>query len=109
MYSHKLVGQRGNLTRLMACDDPTYDSFAFSGAPRTHVHPNMRVYNGDHYSPYNKPYAVMHWLEHADVREDFVVYIDADMVFRNAFSVEDLGAESFEVYKEAITLIVSSG
>ena len=93
VYSHKLVGQRGNLTRLMACDDPTYDSFSFSGAPRTHVHPNMRVYNGDHYSPYNKPYAVLHWLEHADVREDFVVYIDADMVFRNAFSVEDLGAE----------------
>ena len=34
---------------------------------------------GDSYVPYNKPGSIKHWLEHANVTEDFVFFIDADM------------------------------
>ena len=93
LYSHKLVGQTGNITRLMACDEPSYDSRLFSGATQTHVHPNMYKYEGDAYTPYNKPYAIKHFLENNNITEDYIAYIDADMVFRKAFTVDDLGAE----------------
>ena len=33
----------------------------------------------DSYVPYNKPGSIKHWLEHANVEEEFVFFIDADM------------------------------
>jgi len=36
---------------------------------------------GDDYVPYNKPGSIKHWLENANVTEDIVFFIDADMIF----------------------------
>lgn len=42
---------------------------------------------GDSYVPYNKPGSIKHWLENTNVTEDFVFFIDADMVRRTASSL----------------------
>jgi hypothetical protein len=51
----------------------------------THVHPNFARLHfadiGDDYVPYNKPGSIKHWLEHGNVTEDIVFFIDADMIF----------------------------
>ena len=36
---------------------------------------------GDSYSPYNKPYGVMSWLQDADPVGDFFMIVDSDMTF----------------------------
>lgn len=50
-------------------------------------------HNGDVYSAYNKPEAVLDWLAHNEVEEDFVLILDADMIMRAPFIPEDLGAK----------------
>ena len=37
------------------------------------------------YHAYNKPLAVLDWMSKVDVKEDFVLVIDADMIMREAF------------------------
>jgi hypothetical protein len=49
-------------------------------------------HNGDVYSAYNKPEAVIDWLAHNDIEEEFVLILDADMIMRAPFIPEDLGA-----------------
>jgi len=36
---------------------------------------------GDDYSPYNKPYGVMSWLQDTDPVGDYFLIVDADMTF----------------------------
>lgn len=50
-------------------------------------------HNGDVYSAYNKPEAVIDWLAQNDIEEDFVLILDADMIMRAPFIPEDLGAK----------------
>ena len=49
----------------------------------THITPSYSVHpiTGDEYTAYNKPFAIQHWLEHANPAEDFVLIVDPDMVF----------------------------
>lgn len=51
-------------------------------------------HNGDVYSAYNKPEAVIDWLAHNDIDEEFVLILDADMIMRAPFIPEDLGAKA---------------
>lgn len=37
------------------------------------------------YHAYNKPLAVLDWMSKTDIKEDFVLVIDADMIMREAF------------------------
>lgn len=57
-------------------------------APSYTHHPR----NGDTYSAYNKPVAIIDWLAKNDVKEDYVLVIDADMVMRAPFTPEVGGA-----------------
>lgn len=50
-------------------------------------------HNHDTYSAYNKPEAVIDWLAHNDIEEEFVLILDADMIMRAPFLPEDLGAK----------------
>lgn len=36
---------------------------------------------GDDYTPYNKPYGLMSWLDDAHPAGDYFLIVDADMVF----------------------------
>ena len=51
-------------------------------------------HNQDIYSAYNKPEAVIDWLAHNTIEEDFVLILDADMILRKPFIPEELGAIS---------------
>lgn len=48
-------------------------------------------HNKDVYSAYNKPEAVIDWLAHNEVEEEFVLILDADMIIRRPFIPEELG------------------
>ena len=93
MYSHRKVQQMGGFTRLMACDKNPPPGVHI--VPDTHVHPNYAVHprTKDSYSPYNKPYSIMHWLLHVKPTADYIVVLDADMVFRKAITAAMLGVE----------------
>jgi hypothetical protein len=91
--SWRRVGQKGKFTRLMACDAspaPGRDV-----VPDTHVHPNYAKHpvSGDEYSAYNKPASIDHWLKHATVTADYIIVLDADMIFRTAMTAELLGVK----------------
>ncbi len=61
----------------------------------THVAPSYTTHprTGDVYSAYNKPVAVIDWLARNDVKEDYVLIIDADMIMRAPFIPEVDGAK----------------
>jgi hypothetical protein len=85
------VGQRGKFTRLMACDDENSPSLRV--VPDTHVHPNYATHpvTKDSYTAYNKPFSIHHWLTNAEVTADFIIVLDADMIFRAPMTVDLLG------------------
>ena len=60
----------------------------------THVAPSYTHHprTGDIYSAYNKPVAVIDWLARNDVKEDYVLIIDADMIMRAPFVPDNEGA-----------------
>ena len=96
LHSYTKVGQAERITRLMACDRDDYPGAsitdAFPGAD-TYVHPNRARHptSGDVYPAYNKPFSVLHWLEHDPPSEEYVVFLDADMVIVNAITLQLLG------------------
>lgn len=51
----------------------------------------INPHNQDHYSAYNKPEAVIDWLAHNVIEEEFVLILDADMIIRKPFIPEELG------------------
>ena len=75
----------------MACDDARPKGLDI--VPDTHVHPNYATHpvSKDRYSAYNKPFSIKHWLEHVDVEADFIIVLDADMIFRAPMTVDLLG------------------
>lgn len=93
VYSAKKVGQPGPITRLMACDKPDYKHNLKD--VDTHTHPNWAKHpvTGDHYSPYNKPASIVHWLENTEVTAEYIIILDADMVIRNAITNDIVKAE----------------
>lgn len=61
----------------------------------THLAPSMAIHPvfKDHYAAYNKPEAVIDWLERTTPDEEFVLVLDSDMIIRRPFLVEDLKPE----------------
>ena len=93
LYSFRKVKQKGSITRLMACNKSPAPGTHI--VPDTHVHPNYAIHprTKDAYSPYNKPFSIMHWLENAKPTADYIIVLDADMVFRTAITAAMLGVE----------------
>eukprot|EP00887_Chlorella_sp_A99_P001693 scaffold8.g1693.t1 len=107
-YSHRRSGQPGNFTVLMSCTEELWEALpeadrAFftneaSGIDRLDTGPralssflSFFLSAGDPYPGINKPVAVADWLAKTDVREEFVLIVDADMVLRGPLLPEVSG------------------
>eukprot|EP00899_Mesostigma_viride_P013366 jgi/Mesvir1/2202/Mv09847-RA.1 len=94
-YSHKKSGQPGPVTRLVACDANQAKTWKGADIGPSYVHPNYAVHpvTKDVYSPYNKPYSILHWLQNDPPSTEFVIFMDADMTIRKPLIPRELGAE----------------
>lgn len=94
IWSWRMSGQPGTVSRVMCCtpeEKANYDSSLQSEvetwtAPSYTIHPKT----GDHYAAYNKPLAVIDWLENVTPKEEYVVVLDSDMILRRPFLVEEM-------------------
>ena len=86
VYSHKKIRQPGPLTRIVSCTPEEWEAMSPESRDfvQTHVAPNYAIHprTGDKYPAYNKPMAVIDWLAKTNVKEDYVLIIDADMIMR---------------------------
>ncbi|KAJ1454374.1 hypothetical protein M885DRAFT_618164 [Pelagophyceae sp. CCMP2097] len=89
-HSAELVGQPGTITRIVSgCDDAGRQALEqrhlaadLAGRFLVHFTPHFsKDANGADYKFYNKPFGVLHWLNHAPVPEDVVALIDPDFIF----------------------------
>jgi hypothetical protein len=96
VYSHKKIAQPGPLTRIVSCTQEEWSNMSEEAQTfvTTHVAPSYTHHpkSGDTYPAYNKPVAVIDWLAKNDIKEDFVLIIDADMIMRRRMLPDDLGA-----------------
>ena len=46
----------------------------------------------DRYPAYNKPASIIHWLNNYNVTAEIIIVLDADMILRNQFTAELVGA-----------------
>ena len=105
-YSHRASGMPGPITRLLACSDEQRKVYPQRGLDMgpTFIHPNYmnNPHNGESSGSYNKPAAVMHWTAEADIKEEYVLYIDADMILRAPIDPTAMGAKRGMVVSEHV-------
>ncbi|OMO69107.1 hypothetical protein COLO4_29260 [Corchorus olitorius] len=94
MHSFRLSGQPGNITRLLSCKDEDLKQYKGHDLAPTHYVPSMSRHplTGDWYPAINKPAAVLHWLNHADIDAEYIVILDADMILRGPITPWEFNA-----------------
>lgn len=92
VYSWKHSGQPGPITRVMCCTEAEAKSYnkGLINYVKTHIAPSFAVDTdtGDNYAAYNKPGAVIDWLDHVTPDEEWIVVLDSDMIMRHPFTSE---------------------
>lgn len=95
-YSHWKARQPGPITRVMCCDKADVGSVTQEELDlvNTHIAPDFTTHpeTGDVYGAYNKPGAVMDFLEKNDVKEEFLLVLDGDMLLRRPMVPDEMGA-----------------
>lgn len=102
-HSFKTSGWKGNITRLLACSPEQKKTYKGWDIGPTFVHPNYHYEPGYEDSPtYNKPAALMHFTAENEIEEEFILYIDADMLLRRVINPADYGARKGLVITEYV-------
>jgi len=80
---HNQSGTPGRITRLLSAtaNDHLVDSIA------THVAPPHPIIVDRGYQPYNKPAAIINWLDRSKPTEDIIMVIDPDCMFVNRMDI----------------------
>ncbi|EFJ40854.1 hypothetical protein VOLCADRAFT_121680 [Volvox carteri f. nagariensis] len=93
-FSFKMSGQPGSVIRVMCCSEKDRKNYnkGLLTMVDTWVAPDMSrsPRNGDRYAAYNKPEAVLDWLDHQVPKHEYVLVLDSDMVLRRPFFIEEL-------------------
>ncbi|GIL46676.1 hypothetical protein Vafri_3606 [Volvox africanus] len=93
-FSFRMSGQPGSVIRVMCCSEKDRKNYSkgLLTMVDTWVAPDMSrsPRNGDRYAAYNKPEAVIDWLDHKVARHEYVLVLDSDMILRRPFFVEDM-------------------
>ncbi|KAK9824315.1 hypothetical protein WJX72_009397 [[Myrmecia] bisecta] len=95
-WTWQRVGSPGLFTRIAACSmSQILNRAAFDPCPvyYTEDTPDPE-HTGDSYSPFNKPWGLRSWLEHAKPEGDYFLLLDADMTFHRSFTVEEFGVRA---------------
>jgi hypothetical protein len=108
--SFRAAGNQGRITRLLACDDDELKRYKGLDLGPTFIHPNYRhnPLNGDVSASYNKPASVMHFSREANFTEEFVLFIDADMVLTRPIDPVALGAKRGTVVSEYVPYMIGT-
>jgi hypothetical protein len=108
--SFRKSGMKGSITRLLACTDADLREYAGLELGPTFVHPNYRhnPVNGDVSASYNKPASVMHFSREANFTEEFILFIDADMVLSRPIDPVALGAKKGTVVSEYVPYMIGT-
>ena len=95
---------RGKITRLLACSPEELLTYKGMDIGPTFVHPNYRhnPMNGDVSASYNKPASVMHFSRESNFTEEFLLFIDADMLLVRDLDPIALGAKPGTVVSEEV-------
>lgn len=104
------VGMSGKLTRLLACDAVQLASYENVDIMPTFVHENHRQHPSglDESASYNKPASVMHFSRSSLCVEDFVLFIDADMIFARRVEVHTWPLRRGLVVSERVPYMVNT-
>ena len=102
---------QGSITRLLACNQEDLARYKGMDIGPTFVHPNYRhnPINGDVSASYNKPGSVMHFSQAGNFTEDFVLFIDADMILTRPIDPVALGAKKGTVVSEQVGYMIGTG
>ena len=108
--SFRTSGMQGSITRLLACTPEDLAKYQGLDLGPTFVHPNYRhnPLNGDTSASYNKPASVMHFSREANFTEEFVLFIDADMLLTRPIDPVALGAKKGTVVSEYVPYMVGT-
>ncbi|KAG8460159.1 hypothetical protein KFE25_014304 [Diacronema lutheri] len=104
-HSHNASGMPGRITRLLACSAAQLATYKGLALGPTFVHPNYGTGDMPGYdrSPtYNKPGSLAHWLQATRIDEDYILYVDADMLLRRPIDVLAMGARRGTVVSERV-------
>lgn len=105
-WSHRAVGMPGPITRLLACSPAQQLEYPARSMAmgRTFVHPNFadNPRTNETSGSYNKPASVMFWIREARPVEEYVLFIDADMLLRAPLDPLALGAKRGVVVSEHV-------
>ena len=109
--SFRASGMQGSITRLLACSQEDLKGYKGLDLGPTFVHPNYRhnPLNGDTSASYNKPASVMHFSREANFTEEYVLFIDADMVLSTPIDPVALGAKPGTVVSEFVPYMIGTG
>ena len=98
------------MTRLLACSEEELKTYKGLDLGPTFVHPNYRhnPINGDTSASYNKPASVMHFSQSSNYTEEFLLFIDADMILwpHKPIDLHKLGARKGVVVSERVSYMI---
>jgi peptidyl serine alpha-galactosyltransferase len=93
VYSYMYSGHNGPITRVMCCSEEDRKTYSpeMLGLVETHIAASYVFIprTGDAYLAYNKPGAVIDYLEHVTPEEEWLLVLDSDMLIRTPWRVQD--------------------